>query len=122
MQLPLEISYRGVKKTGWTENLIREKAAKLDQVCDHLTSCRVAVEKTQQHQRFGSPYRVRIDMKVPPSHELVVRREPSEGDIHHELPQVIREAFDVARRQLRELAERQRGEVKSHPANQLKSP
>ncbi len=119
MQVPLEISYRDVQKTEEIDTLIREKAAKLEKICHHLISCRVAVEKPQEHQRTGNPYRIRIDMRVPPGHEMVVKRESSEGNMHDPLSQVIRDAFDAARRQLQDLVERQRGEVKTKPESIL---
>lgn len=118
MQVPLELSFRGLKKDEATEALVREKVAKLDQVCDHLTSCRVAVERPQSEQVSGSPYRVRVTMRVPPGHELVVDREPGDGDLHETLPTVINRTFEAARRQLRELTEKQRREVKAHPAQE----
>lgn len=115
MQVPLEISFRGVAKTEDIESLIREKAAKLEQICDYLSSCSIALESPQEHQEAGSPFRVRISMRVPPGHELVVKRESGHGDMHDELPKVVRDAFQAARGQLQELTERQRDEVKTHP-------
>lgn len=119
MQVPLEISYRGVEKTDTLDNLIREQIGKLEKVCNRITSCAVAVERPQQHQRFGRSFRVRLDLRVPPGHEVVARRESSEGDVHDALPAVIRETCEAARRQLRELMDRQRGEVKTHPEQQV---
>ena len=118
MQIPLELTFRGVEKTEAMERYIRERTQKLEQVCDHIVSCRVTVERPQQHQRAGSPFRVRVDVRIPPGHELVVRRESTEGDIHDSLRQVLREAFDAMRRQVRSLAERQRGDVKAHGAEE----
>jgi cold shock CspA family protein/ribosome-associated translation inhibitor RaiA len=115
MQVPLAITYRYVEKNDAIEELIRKKVAKLEQVCDYMISCQVAIEQDQKFQRSGSPFRVRIDMVVPPGHELVVKRESSGGEIHDKLPEVIRDAFNAARRQLQKLTERQRGRVKSHP-------
>jgi cold shock CspA family protein/ribosome-associated translation inhibitor RaiA len=119
MQVPLDITYRYVEKNDAVEELIRKKAAKLEQVCDYMISCRVAIEQDQKFQRSGSPFRVRIDMVVPPGHELVVKRESSGGDIHDKLPEVIRDAFNAARRQLQKLTERQRGRVKTHPEQEM---
>jgi cold shock CspA family protein/ribosome-associated translation inhibitor RaiA len=113
MEIPLEITYRGVQKTDGIESLIREKAAKLDRICDKLISCRVAVESPQQHQNSGSPFRVRINMRIPPGHELVVRRESSKGDIHDPLHTVLRTAFEAAYRQLKEHTEKKQGDVKT---------
>lgn len=119
MQVPLEISYRDVEKTEELEELIRQKAAKLDRICDHISSCRVMVEKLQKHQSSGQPYRVRLDIRVPPGHELAVSRDASKGNLHLDLPAEIRWAFDVAARQLKELMEKQRRDVKVHPYQQV---
>jgi cold shock CspA family protein/ribosome-associated translation inhibitor RaiA len=118
MRVPLEITFRDVPKTETIETLIQEKAAALDRICDNLISCRVAVEKPHENQRFGNPFRVRVTMRVPPGHELVVRRESTEGELSDRLPTVIRDAFDAARRRLKKLVDRQQGEVKSHPAQE----
>ncbi len=114
MQMPPEITYRNVEKTEDIENLVAEKIAKLEQVCDYMTSCRVAIERPHQHQQTGNPYRVRVDVNVPPGHELVAKRVSTEGEREEPLPTVVRRAFEAMRRQLKELVERQRGEVKEH--------
>jgi cold shock CspA family protein len=115
MKLPLEITYRDVPKTQAIDNLVREKAGKLEQVCNYINSCRVVIEKIHDRPSSGSPYRVRLDITVPPSHELVADQNPGEGNQYDAVETVIRSAFDAARRQLIELVERQRNEVKKHP-------
>ncbi|MBW4574678.1 MAG: HPF/RaiA family ribosome-associated protein [Aphanothece sp. CMT-3BRIN-NPC111] len=114
MKVPLEITFRDVQKSDAIEALIHEKVAKLEDVCNYITSCHIAVEKPHDRPRSGSPYRVRIDMTVPPGHELVADSNPSEGTQYDALDVVVRDAFDAARRQLKELAERQRKKVKTH--------
>jgi cold shock CspA family protein len=118
MKVPLELSFRRAQKTKGIEKLIREKVAKLMQTCNYMVSCRVVIEAPLEHQMVGNPFRVRIDIRVPPRHELVVRRESSKGDMHDQLPKVLRNAFNAARRQLKKLVERQSGEVKTHPQQQ----
>ena len=115
MKVLLENTYRNVQKTEDIEDLICEKCAKLEQVCDYISSCRVAIEKPQEHQRTGNPYRLRLDITVPPGHEMVVKREVGKGEMHEELTAVIRKVFRAARRKLKKLTEKQRGEVKTHP-------
>ncbi|MFP4164468.1 MAG: cold shock domain-containing protein [Chitinispirillaceae bacterium] len=115
MQVPLEITYRNVEKTEEVDALIRNKAAKLDEICDYLISCRVVIEKIQRHQSSGQPYRVRLDIKLPPGHEIVVNRDPSRANLHLDLGAEVRWAFDTAARQLKELMEKQRRDVKKHP-------
>lgn len=119
MQVPLNMTFRNVRKSADLEALIRKQARKLERVCSHLVSCRIAVEKPQAHQKSGNPFRVRVDVTVPPSHELVTVRNAGEGDLHEQLPTVVRRAFDAMQRQLKKLVEKQRGDVKLHPAQEL---
>jgi cold shock CspA family protein/ribosome-associated translation inhibitor RaiA len=115
MEIPLEITFREVDKSDDIERLIREKAAKLEKICDALISCRVAVESPHAHQQSGNPFEVRINLRVPPGHDLVVRRESNEGYLHERLPVVISDAFDAAFRRLKKLKEKQQGRIKTHP-------
>ncbi|PSO78930.1 MAG: DNA-binding protein [Cyanobacteria bacterium QS_4_48_99] len=114
MKVPLEISYRDIEKTDAIDTLVREKAAKLEEFHGEINSCRVALEKEHGSPDSGSPYRVRIDLRVPPSHELAVTKNPEESTQYVELETVIREAFEAARKQLVKLNEQQQGEVKEH--------
>ncbi len=121
MNLPLEITFRDVPKTPEMEDLIREKVDKLEEIFDHISSCRVAIETRQHAQNKGRPYRIRIDITVPPGHEIVVVREPSKGDMHSDLAAEIRDAFLAARRRLTDLKEKQRGDVKAHPEQEARA-
>ena len=119
MEVPPEISYREVQKTDAIDNLIRKKIAKLEQVCDYIGSVRVAIERRHKTHRTGNPYRVRIDIRVPPGHEIVVERISTKEEREEPLVTVIRRAFLAARRQLNEIVEKNRGEVKTHPEQQI---
>ncbi|MDB9315568.1 HPF/RaiA family ribosome-associated protein [Spirulina sp. CS-785/01] len=119
MQVPLNISYRDVPKTDALDALVQEKVGKLERVCDHISSCHVAIEKTHKHPKRGSPYRVRVDLTVPPGHEIAATENPHEGTQYEPVDTAIRRAFDAARRQLVELNERQHNQVKSHPNQQM---
>lgn len=114
MEIPLEITYRDVEKNDALEALIREKAAKLEEIQEDIVSCRIAVEKVQEHQRSGSPYRIRIVTRIPPNNELVVSREPGEGQVNEQLKTAVNKAFEAMRRQVIKQKEKQQGDVKSH--------
>jgi ribosomal subunit interface protein len=107
MKIPPEITFRGVEKTDAIETLIYEKIAKLERVCDHISSCHIAVEKEQDRPRDRSPYRVRLDITVPPDHELAAESTMGHRTQYAELDTVIRDAFDKAWRQLRDLSKQQ---------------
>ncbi len=114
MQLPLEITYRGVEKSDEIDNLIRTKAARLDRFCDRITRCAVAIEQPNQAQQSGNPFRVRVDLTIPPGHELVVEEKQNEHEMHEPLAKIINDAFKSMERQVKDLVERQRREVKTH--------
>lgn len=113
MKVALEITYRDVEKSAAIESLIHEKVAKLERLCDYISSCQIAVEKINDRPKSGSPYRVRIDLTVPPSHELVADSHPSTEVQYVELDTVVRDAFSKIERQLKELTSKQRESEKS---------
>jgi ribosomal subunit interface protein len=111
MQIPLKVTLRNVSPSAAIEAAIRERASRLERWCDRIIRCRVLAEAPQRrHHRKGGPYNVRIDLTVP-GDELVVNRQAAQ-----DLYVAIREAFEVARRQLQDYARRQRGAVKAHEA------
>lgn len=114
MELPLEITYRNLTKNETIDSLVRERVEKLEKVCDHINSCRVAVEKEHENPETGSPYRVRIDLTVKRGHEIAVDKNSGKNRQYEALQPLIKDAFKAARRQLLELTERQRNEVKQH--------
>lgn len=113
MQVPLEITFRGVPPSEAVEARVREKAAKLEQFYDRIISCKVAVEAEHHHQHQGNLYHIRIDIAVPSKH-LVVSREHHDKQAHEDVYVALRDAFDAAKRQLEEYARIQRGVVKTH--------
>jgi ribosomal subunit interface protein len=108
MQIPLQISFHGIRHSDALHNAIRERAEKLERYYDRIVSCRVVLELGARHKRQGKQFSVRIDLKMPGG-EIAVTKE------HDEDVQVaLRDAFDAARRQLEDYARGQRGDVKRH--------
>jgi len=112
MQVPLEITFRGFPHSDAVETKIREKVSKLEQFCDHIISCKVAVESDHHNQHQGNLYRVRIDLAVPQKH-ILVSRDHHDKQSHEDLYVALRDAFDAAKRQLEEYVKINRGEVKN---------
>ncbi|QBQ55664.1 HPF/RaiA family ribosome-associated protein [Nitrosococcus wardiae] len=115
MKLPLEITFRNMEPSEALEANVREHAGKLDQFYDRIMSCRVVVEQDHKHHRQGNLYHVRIDLTVP-GKELVVSREPEKHQAYEDVYVAVRDAFRTMRRQLKEYAQRQRGQEKYHEA------
>ncbi len=114
MRISPQISYRDVQKTDALESLLTEKIAKLEQVYDKISSCRISIEKVHDHPESGSPYRVRLDITVPENREVVVDKSPDDNTQYPPLEAIIRDAFDAAVRQLKSLNEQQHNHMKTH--------
>ncbi len=117
MKVPPEITFRNVDKTNAIDALINEKIGKLEQVCDYISSCHIIIEKIHDRPRSGSPYRVRIDITVPPGHELVAESNPPDVNQYPSVEAVIRDAFNAATRQLRKLTKQQNESDKAKTHN-----
>ena len=110
MQLPVNITYRGVEKSDELEQIILGKAARLEKFCDHINRCDIAIEQPNHAHQKGNPFRVRIDVTVPPGHELVAEEKQKDNGTRDALGKVIHDAFKAMERQLRHLVEKQRRE------------
>jgi ribosomal subunit interface protein len=93
---PLQITFRDLAPSPALSDAIKLRAAKLSRFHDRITSCRVVVEAKPRH-RFG----VHLELSIPGG-EIVVSHEPDETDAYV----AVREAFEAARRQLDETAQR----------------
>lgn len=111
MRVPLEISFHGVSRSEWSENYIREQAQRLERFCEGIVSCRVVVEQPHKHQHSGNPYRVRVEVRLPPNKDLVATEEPVEVSQQSYLQPVILNAFKTMERQIKGISERRRYNV-----------
>ncbi len=108
MAAQLQITVREMPHSEALEAEIRRKVAGLERVHPRITAIRATVEAPHHHHHQGNPYTVRLDITVPGS-EILVNRDHAE-DVYV----ALRDAFQAARRQLIEHAERgQRGD-KTH--------
>lgn len=113
MQVPPQITFRGMDVSEAIEARIRDRIEKLEHFHKGIMSCRVVVECGHRHHRKGRIYHISVDVKVP-GHEVAVRRDPPEHHAHEDINVAIRDAFDAVRRQLEDHARRVRGQTKAH--------
>jgi hypothetical protein len=104
---------KNVENKSEIEAVVAEKIVKLEAASEHITSCRVFIEQNPTHQHAKHTYHVRIDVRMPPHHEIVVRRDSGHKS-HDNLAAVVRDAFMAARRQVEVITDRQKKKVKSH--------
>lgn len=113
MQVPAQITFRGMDASPAVERRIREKVRKLENLNDRITSCHVVVEAPHRRRQKGKLYLVSIDVTVP-GRELVVKTAKRLNHSHEDVYVALRDAFNAIRRQLEDHARESRGEVKSH--------
>ncbi len=115
MRVPLEISWQGVDRSEAIEELIGKDVEKLERICDHLISCRIGLKRDQKRHHTANPFRIRIEIRVPPGRNLIVTHDSGLKEAADDLPAALKHAFKSADRLLRELVAKQQGGVKSHP-------
>lgn len=107
MQIPLQITFRGLTPSPAIESLIRQRSARIERFYDRIIRCHVVVDMPHRHQRKGRQFSVHVDITTPES-EIVVTRAAEPDEAHQELQTAVRNAFDVATRQLEDSVRRRR--------------
>ncbi|MFI3156259.1 MAG: HPF/RaiA family ribosome-associated protein [Methylococcaceae bacterium] len=113
MQIPLQITFRGIPHSDAVEAKIREKVSKLERFYAHIMGCRVAVESEHHRHHQGNQYHIRLDITTPRK-ELVISRDHHDKKAYEDVYVAMRDAFNAATRQLEDYARVQRGKVKTH--------
>lgn len=103
MQQPVTVTFLGISHSEWLEADIRKRAAKLEACCRDIISCHVVVDLPHRHHETGNPFSLRIAVKAR-GEEIAVTRE----GLRKQLRVVIRDAFDVVWRRLRDDGEKRR--------------
>jgi len=118
MQIPLQITFRGIPHSDAVEAKIREKVSKLEKFHAHIMGCRVAVEAEHHSHHQGNQYHIRLDITTPRK-ELVISREHHDKQAYEDIYVAIRDAFNAATRQLEDYARIQQGKVKTHDLQRI---
>ncbi|HWV42786.1 HPF/RaiA family ribosome-associated protein [Pseudorhodoplanes sp.] len=109
MQVPLEIAFHNLDHSDWAEDQIRDHVARLEDIYNRLTSCRVRVDQRANNANQTIPPVVRIEIGIPGYKDIVVSHEPEHLQRRFQRPDLhnaINEAFRIAERQLSEFKER----------------
>lgn len=113
MEIPLQVTFRGVPVSDETDSACRKGALLLEHFAGDITRCRVVVTKPQQRRTSGSLYEVRLNITIP-GKEIAVTRVAPEHKSNESLESAVQEAFSTARRQLEDAVRKRRGAVKAH--------
>ena len=108
MALPLQITIRDFLQTEAIKTHIEKKAKSLTKFFNKIISFKIVVEQPKRHLHDGKLYSVSIDISVP--HQEIVVNHVLNKDVYI----AIRDAFNAAKRQVRDTRRQQMGFVKNH--------
>jgi ribosome-associated translation inhibitor RaiA len=111
MEVPLQVTFRGMDPSDAITGMIRERAQRLERFDPRIVACHVVVDVPHRHRSTGRNFAVRLDITTP-TREIAVSRDPGLDRGHEDFGAVVRDAFDAAARQLEDEARRRRGDVK----------
>lgn len=113
MQIPLQVTFRGIDHSDAIESIIQKRAERLDRFSEWIIRCHITVDMPHQHRHRGNHFALHIVIETPLG-QVAVTRDPSLDDGHKDFQSVVRDAFDTVTRLLENDLERQQGDVKAH--------
>lgn len=112
MQTAPELIFHGVERSAWVENYLLERVQRLGNFGHGITSCRVSLARDQASHHKGERYRVMVEVRTPPNHDLAARKAKVIRKMPRQLPALISLAFGAIERQLKQTAELRRHDEK----------
>jgi cold shock CspA family protein/ribosome-associated translation inhibitor RaiA len=114
MQTDPQIVFEQMDPSDALRARVREELAGLEQIFDRIISARVSMSAPPREHNKGYLYRTNIHLVLPGGREVAVSHNPSADRGEHDLYTSVQDAFDVARRQLRDEVRLMEGKVKAH--------
>jgi ribosomal subunit interface protein len=114
-----EIIFHDVDRSEWIETYIVERLQKLERFAQGITRCRVTLSQEQGKHKKGNRYSVMVEVRMPPQHDLAIKKQKEIRDMPTQLPALINLAFGAIERQLKKTAALRRGEEKAHDRNSV---
>lgn len=131
MTMPLTVTFPKTKASPWLEEEIRGKVERLQTICADILSCRVVVDIPHRRHQRGNRFSLRIELVVPGEDLAITRDANLHGAVkdsdeqtwakrfdveatRRDIRLVLSDAFDAAKRRLKDYAQVRRREVKRH--------
>lgn len=107
MDVPIELSFHNMEKSEALETLARDRAAELEEIFDHIISCRIAIEVSHKKQSGDMrSARVRVEVSVP-NNTFIAEAKPRDEDFQpNDAYAAVDDAFDKLDRQLRDFVDK----------------
>jgi cold shock CspA family protein/ribosome-associated translation inhibitor RaiA len=115
MESSPSISYRNMDASADIDAHVNRRIAELEKTHPHIVGCDVVIDAPKKKHVTGGEFTVRITLRVP-GPDIHVERHVGRSGANEDVNLAIHEAFDAARRILKE-QKREMGarEIKHHP-------
>jgi len=131
MTTPITVAFPRTKPSAWLEGEVHERVERLNVLFKDILSCRVVVDIPHRHHQKGNRFSVRIELAVP-GEDLAITRDANVYGVvkdsdeaswskrfdveaaRRDIRLVLADAFDAAKRRLRDYAQIRRRQVKRH--------
>lgn len=131
MTTPITVTFPKSKPSPWLEAEIQQRVERLKVLFADIVSCRVVVDIPHRHHQRGNRFSIRIELGVPGEDLAITRDANLHGAVkdqdeaawskrfdveatRRDVRVVLADAFDAAKRRLRDYAQVRRREVKRH--------
>ncbi|HET6157523.1 MAG TPA: HPF/RaiA family ribosome-associated protein [Dongiaceae bacterium] len=115
MQRTPTVSFRNLDTSDFLRGLAEERVARLEKFYPRLIGCRVVIEAPHRSaEGHHPPLGVSVEVDLPNRPRIVAKDVEPQRELKGDHVSVINRAFEAIERQLEELGEKQRGEIKRH--------
>jgi ribosomal subunit interface protein len=115
MQRPLEISFKHLDSSDFIRSLVEERVERLERFHHHIIGCRVVIEAPHRSaEGHNPPLGVAVEVDVANRPRIVAKEVEAQRSMKGDHLAAINRAFEAVERQLEDMSDKQRGEVKTH--------
>ncbi len=102
-----QVVFHNIDQTAALTDAVQKRINKLERFCDQIITGRVVLDSPHNNHHKGKVYSVGLEIHTP-SKEVRVNQEQHDNHAHEDLYVAIRDAFDVAERQLKSVGKKHR--------------
>lgn len=102
-----QIVYHNIDQTEAISEAVQKRIDKLERYCDQIINGRVVLDSPHNNHHKGKVYSVGVEIHTP-ALEVRVNQDQHDNHAHEDLYVAIRDAFNVAERQLKSVDKKHR--------------
>ena len=112
MHVATQLIFHDVARSEWIEAYVTERLEKLDRLASGITSCRLTLTREQCSHHQGNLYSVLVEVRLPPHHDLAVKKQQAIKESVTQLHALITQGFEAIERKLQKTVEQRRNDGK----------